>query len=132
MKSTRTRFGLALFLSAAMVLTTQFATTARAEMIGTQTAIERQEARADRAHLMAELRRDEVREQIVAQGIDPAEAEARLAALSDAEVARLAADMEADVAGAGIVGTLATVFLILLVTDLLCLTNLFSFTRCAR
>lgn len=132
MTRVRTKFLVALFLSIQLVAATQTATMARAEMIGTQAAIERHAAKTDRAFLLGELQRDEVRQEIIARGIDPAEAEARLAALSDAEVARLAAEMEEGVAGAGIVGTLATVFLILLLTDILCLTNLFSFTRCAR
>jgi len=40
--------------------------------------------------------------------------------------------MEDDSAGAGVIGALVTVFLVLLVTDLLCLTKLFNFTRCVR
>ena len=52
-------------------------------------------------------------------------------ALSDEEIASIIAQMEEDSAGAGaIVGALVTVFVILLVTDLLCLTKVFKFTRC--
>ena len=58
--------------------------------------------------------------------------EARLAALSDAEVATILTQMENDSAGADILGLLFTVFVILLVTDLLCLTRFFNFTRCVR
>jgi hypothetical protein len=65
-------------------------------------------------------------------GIDPAEASARLSALSDEEVASLQTQMEQDNAGADIIGTIFTVFVILLVTDILCFTNVFSFTRCSR
>ncbi len=122
----------ALFLSVQLVATTQTATMARAEMIGTSTAIERQAAIANRAFLMGEIQKDEIRREIIALGVDPAEAEARLAALSDAEIARMAAEMDDDMAGAGVVGTLGMIFIILLVTDLLCLTHLFNFTRCVR
>ncbi len=122
----------ALFLSVQLVATTQTATMARAEMIGTSTAIERQAAIANRTFLMGEIQKDEIRREIIALGVDPAEAEARLAALSDAEIARMAAEMDDDMAGAGVVGTLGMIFIILLVTDLLCLTHLFNFTRCVR
>jgi hypothetical protein len=38
--------------------------------------------------------------------------------------------MENDNAGADVVGTLFTVFVILLITDFLCLTRIYNFTRC--
>ena len=121
-------FGLALQVAIA----TQTATTAQAQMISTDTAIERSIADMDRAYLMDELQRDDVRDEMIRMGVSPDEAEARLAALSDAEVARLIRQAETDKAGADIVGTLATIFIILLVTDLLCFTRIFNFTRCVR
>ena len=121
-------FGLALQVAVA----TQAATMAQAQMISTDSAIQRTTAEMDRAYLMDEIRKDEVRQEIVRLGVSPDEAEARLAALSDAEVARMIQQVDQDKAGADIVGTLATIFIILLVTDLLCFTRLFNFTRCIR
>lgn len=128
----RAKQGLTFLIAAQMVVATQWATTARAEMIGTGATIERRAAQADRQSLLSEVRRDEVRRELVDMGVDPAEAEARLMALSDSEVTSMVAQMEDGSAGAGIVGTLGTIFIILLVTDLLCLTRLFNFTRCVR
>ncbi len=124
--------GLAVGLAAQLVLATQLATEARAEMISTDTAISKYTAKADRDFLLSEVKRQEIREEIIALGVDPAEAEARLAALSDAEIASIVSQMDEDSAGSGIVGALLTVFIILLVTDHLCLTRVFNFTRCAR
>lgn len=125
--------GLAVGLAAQLVLATQLATEARAEMISTDAAISKYTAKADRDFLLSEVKRQEIRDEIIALGVDPAEAEARLAALSDAEIASIVSQMDEDSAGAsGIVGALLTVFIILLVTDLLCLTRVFNFTRCAR
>lgn len=121
-------FGLALQVAVA----TQTATVAQAQMISTDSAIQRSMPQMDRAYLMDEIRKDTVREEMVRMGVSPEEAEARLAALSDAEVARMIRQVEQDKAGADIVGTLATIFIILLVTDLLCFTRLFNFTRCIR
>lgn len=122
-------FGLALQVAVA----TQTATTAQAQMISTDSAIQRTTAEMDRAYLMDEIRKDEVRDEIVRLGVSPDEAEARLAALSDAEIIRMIAQVDQDKAGAdGVVGALLTVFIILLVTDLLCFTRLFNFTRCVR
>jgi len=105
---------------------------AQAQMIGTDSAIQRETAEMDRAYLLDELKRDEVRDEMIRLGVSPDEAEARLAALSDAEVARMISQADKEKAGAGVVGTLATIFIILLVTDLLCFTRLFNFTRCIR
>lgn len=122
----------AVVLAAQLLLATQAVTLAQAEMLGTEAAINKYAALDDRAALFDALNRGDVQAEMVGLGIDPAEAEARLAALSDAEVSSILRQMENDNAGADIVGTLFTVFVILLVTDILCLTRVFPFTRCAR
>lgn len=111
---------------------TAVGTMAQAQMITTDTAIERAAAQMDRSSLMAELQKDEVRSEIIRLGVSPDEAEARLAALSDAEVKAMLTEIDEKRAGAGIAETIGTIFIILLITDLLCLTRLFNFTRCVR
>ena len=90
----------------------------------------------DRDRLNALMQRGEVRQELQRQGIDPDEAAARVAALSDAEVAQVTARLDELPAGQStigiIVGAAVLIFIILLVTDLLCLTSIFNFTRCAR
>ncbi|MBE0412553.1 PA2779 family protein [Yoonia sp.] len=127
-----TKTGAAIFLSAQLVLATQAVTMAQAEMIGTNAAITKYATHADRSFLLNELQRDDVQAAMIEQGVDPAEAEQRLAALSDAEVATMVQQMQDGSAGADIVGTLFTVFIILLVTDFLCFTRIYNFTRCIR
>ena len=122
----------ALVLSAQLVLSTQAVTLAQAEMLSTEAAINSYETLNNRTALLDALERDAVQAEMVAMGVDPDEAAARLAALSDTEVATILTQMEADNAGADIIGTLFTVFVLLLVTDILCFTNVYSFTRCAR
>jgi hypothetical protein len=122
----------AIVLSAQLVLATQAVTVAQAEMLSTQAAINSYEVLNNRAALFDALERDAVQAEMVAMGVDPAEAAARLAALSDDEVASILTQLEADNAGADVIGTLFTVFVLLLVTDILCFTNVYSFTRCAR
>lgn len=127
-----TKTGVAITLSVQLVLATTAATMAQAEMLGTDLAINKYVQHSDRSFLMDELQREEIRSEIVRLGVDPAEAEARLAALTDDEVASIMMQMEKDNAGADIIGTLFTIFIILLVTDILCLTRIFNFTRCVR
>lgn len=57
------------------------------------------EAAGDRERIAAVLDREEVRTRLAAYGVDPAEAKARVAALSDEEATRLAAEMDALPAG---------------------------------
>ena len=130
--NTTTRF-LAICLSAQMVIATQLATVAQAEMISTDAAIQRYAADYDRQFLLSEIERKEIRDEIIRLGVDPAEAQARLEALSDAEVASMLRQIDQDNAGGdGIIGALLTVFIILLITDILCFTRIFGFTRCIR
>lgn len=126
-----TRNGLALCLAAQMALLPPLSTMAQAEMLSTEAAISKYSAYANRDFLLGEVKKQEIRDEIIALGVDPAEAEVRLEALSDDEIASIISQMEKDSAGGNaIVGAIVTVFLVLLVTDLLCLTRLFNFTRC--
>lgn len=127
-----TKKGVALTLSVQLLIATQTATMAQAEMLGTEVVIDKYATHADRDFLLDALQRDDVQAAMVNEGVEPAEAQARLAALSDAEVQSLVMQMQNDTAGADIVGTLFTVFVILLVTDILCFTRIYNFTRCAR
>ena len=99
------------------------------DLISTQEALSSERADADRERIHEILARDDVQAQLVAQGVDLAEVEARVAALSDAEARQMADQLEEMPAGASVVGALFAVFVILLVTDILGLTNVFPFTR---
>ncbi|SDJ38662.1 PA2779 family protein [Billgrantia gudaonensis] len=99
------------------------------ELIGTQAALEAERSHDARERIHEVLARDDVREQLSVQGVDPAEVEARVAALSDAEARQMADRLDEMPAGASVVGALFAVFVILLVTDILGLTNVFPFTR---
>ena len=65
--------------------------------------------------------------------VDPAEAVQRVAGLSDAEVQRIAGHLDQLPAGQGaigaVIGAAVLIFLILLVTDLLGLTDVYPFVR---
>ena len=67
-----------------------------------------------------------------AQGVSPQAAAARVKAMSDAEVAQLAGRIDQAPAGGDVLGMLFTIFIILLVTDIMGLTKVFPFTRSVR
>ena len=98
-------------------------------LVSTQDALSADQVSADRERIHEVLARQDVQDQLVAQGVDPADVEARVAALSDAEVRQMAEQLDDLPAGASVVGALVFIFVLLLVTDLLGLTNVFPFTR---
>ena len=78
------------------------------------------------------LARDDVRQAMLAQGLSIDAASARVAAMSDAEVSQLAGRVGQAPAGGDVLGILFTVFIVLLVTDIMGLTKVFPFTRSVR
>ncbi len=101
----------------------------QAAVVATEAAL----AAAQRDRAAALLDRGDVRTQLEAHGVRPAELKARVAALTDEEAAQLVGQLERLPAGGeGIVGALVIVFLVLLITDLLGLTKVFTFTRPVR
>ena len=103
-----------------------------AALVGTDQVIQQTEGSA-RDRVTAFMAREDVKAQIQALGIAPAEAQARVAALSDAEIGQIAGKIDTMPAGEGaigaIVGAIVLVAIILLITDLLGLTSVYGFTR---
>ena len=82
--------------------------TAGAGMIGAERA---DPVQADRALVMGVLDRTDAASQLLAQGIDPAQARERIAAMNDQEVQQLAQDIRTAPAGAN-AGVIAAVVII--------------------
>ena len=88
---------------------------------------------SDHQRIAAVLERDDVRAQLTARDVSLDEAQARVAALTDAEAADLAARIDAlPAGGVSVLGVALVVFLVLLLTDILGYTKVFPFTRPAR
>jgi hypothetical protein len=90
-------------------------------------------AQHERGKVEAFLQRQDVRDQMVAFGVDPEEAKARVASLSDREISAIAGQIDRLPAGQGVlvalIGAAVFVFIVLLITDLLGLTHIFPFVR---
>lgn len=107
---------------------------AHASLVGTDRVIADSYVVEDetRAEVLDYLARDDVRQELAAQGVDPDEAALRVAALSDAEIAQIHDRIAEAPAGEGVgvvVGAILVVFIILLITDIAGLTSVFGFTR---
>lgn len=85
-----------------------------------------------RAELESFLARGDVQAQLTSMGVNPVDAQTRVASLSDDEVLKLHGKMKELPAGGDILGVLVFIFVLLLVTDILGLTKVFPFTRSIR
>lgn len=108
---------------------------AQARMVATEeitSPVETSALSASRDKVNQFLVRDEVRQAMLGQGVTPEAAMARVAAMSDSEVAQLAGRVDQAPAGGDVLGILFTIFIVLLVTDIMGLTKVFPFTRSVR
>lgn len=102
---------------------------AQATLISSEQVIVSQTVQHDRERLRALFERTDVREQLLARGVDANAAKARVDALTDNEVADIAGKLDSLPAGGEIIGALVFVFLVLLATDILGFTKVFPFTK---
>ena len=104
---------------------------AQAGMLPTESALAGKSAARERIATLLERR--DVRTQLEAYGVNAADVQARVAALTDDEAAQLAArlgDMPAGAdAGASLIGALLVLFIVLLITDILVVTKVLPFTK---
>ncbi|HJV79268.1 PA2779 family protein [Noviherbaspirillum sp.] len=109
-----------------------FTQTVQAAMIGTDQVLAANAAQQNKERIAAALDRPEVMAQLEKMGVNKSDAQARVAALTDAEAATLANQIDTLPAGGDVVGALVLIFVVLLVTDILGLTKVFPFTRSRR
>lgn len=120
---------------AVMVLNVAVVPVASAGMIETEEVVEvvaERSTETQRAQIAAFLERDDVRAQLEAHGVTPEEAEARIAAMSERELAMFAGYVADDPAGEGLGTALAVLIGIaafLFITDVLGVTNIYPFVR---
>lgn len=85
-----------------------------------------------RVRVNAFFAREDVRQAMVKEGVDAAAAQARVDAMSDDEIRALDGRIAEAPAGGEVLGLIFTVFVILLITDILGFTKVFPFTRSIR
>ncbi len=123
------------FLALATAMTGLLATAplpAGAAMVSTDQALATLSGDADRATVLSFLARGDIRNQMVQMGVDPDEATERVAGLSDEEIQNIAGHIDELPAGEGvgvIIAAAGLVFIVLLITDIIGATNVFTFVR---
>jgi hypothetical protein len=133
--TTRTRRLIAAVLASSLatvsVAQTAAVTTGQAQLLSAEQV--QQAAQPGRALLEQTLQRADVVAALEARGVSVQAARERVAALTDAEAAHVAAQIDAAPAGAGdALGVIVFIFVLLLITDILGFTKIFPFTRAIR
>jgi hypothetical protein len=100
----------------------------QAAMLATDNAL----STGQRERVNQTLERADVRARLAQLGVNADDVKARVAALSDDEVAQIAGKMDALPAGGDLLGAVVLIFLVLLITDILGFTKVFPFTKPIR
>ena len=108
------------------VFSSSLQSAAYAGVISTQQYLTTLDREATRARIDAVLAREEVRSKLEQYGVDPAMADARLAALTDQELEQLATDLENMPAGGSVLGVVGVVFIVLLILELTGVIDIFN------
>jgi len=106
---------------------------AHAVMVNTAEILKRNQHNLSCERINMFLDRSEVQKRFVAWGVSPDEAKARVDCLSNQEIERISAQIDQLPAGSGALGTVVgaalVIFIVLLITDILGFTNVFTFVK---
>jgi len=105
---------------------------AYAGMIDVDQIAQSEQSQNQRDRIKSFLDREDVVKAMQAEGLDASTAKSRVDALTDQEVQQVAGKIDTLPAGGDILGILFTVFIVLLLTDILGVTKVFPFTRSVR
>lgn len=123
---------ISIILSAIFMLTTVSSALAQSSMIGTSEVIAEQQVSVDRQSLTHMLGDQAVQDKLASMGVSPEQVEQRINSLTPSELASFNAQLSEAPTGAGAVGIIVLFLLVFILTDALCVTNIFNFVHCAR
>lgn len=123
-------------MAVTMLMTAMPINIARADMVTTDQVIEELSVADARTRVMSFVLREDVGRQLTMLGVEPEEAARRVASLSDDEIEEIAGRLDELPAGqsavGAVVGAIVVIFLVLLITDLVGLTDAFPFVKSQR
>ncbi len=120
----RTRKSIIAWVSVLLMFFTQIAPL-QAAIVGNETLM----SDITRADLIKSLDKAEVQNLLISKGVDPEAAKLRIQQMNDDELASLQQDFQQLPAGAGAGGTIALIFIVLLITDMIGATDIFPFVK---
>lgn len=108
------------------MLTAVLPTPALAAVVSTEQMMSQGASTQDRAAVDTFLARADVRDQLQAWGVAPSVVEQRVASLSDQELQELSLKIQEQPAGGDMIAVIGIVFLVLLILELVGVTNVFT------
>lgn len=99
---------------------------ASANVIGTQTMLEESAHQVRIEQVQALLAQQSVQDQMVALGVDPVDAQQRVASLTNEQLMQIQGQLEDLPAGGGALVIVGAVFLVLLILELVGVINIFN------
>ena len=127
----KTRHTLLRIIVGLVVVMSFFSMTASAAVMSTQSMIQQTtQQHFDRDALQQLMQSEEAQQQLQKMGVSLETAEVRLASLTNAELVQFNQQLQHEPVGSSAVGVVLTVFIVFIITDMLCATDLFSFVKC--
>jgi len=127
------RKSIAILVIVALSTFSIFSAPAHAAMVNTAEILKQNQHDLARKRINMFLDRSEVQKHLVAWGVNPEEAKTRVDSLTDKEIEKIAARIDQLPAGGGALGTIVgaalIIFIVLLLTDILGFTDVFSFVK---
>ncbi len=124
-KFRQSRFIASLLISSILFISVQPAV--NAAIVSTSDLVAQQQSQIDKASLLKSFDRKDVQMALASKGVDINMAKLRVASMTNEEVQQLNAKIDSLPAAGDIVGTLGFILVILLITDLLGVTDVYSF-----
>jgi hypothetical protein len=102
----------------------------QAGLVATSAVIESAGVSYSKEQLQTALASDELKNQLSKMGVDTAQLNDRVASLTPGEISQLNAHLNEQPAGSSVVGILFAIFVLFVITDAICATDLFTFVKC--
>ncbi|WP_144393346.1 PA2779 family protein [Pleionea sediminis] len=100
-----------------------------ADVISSDQIMAKQQRLISQQQLIAMVDTEQVQQQLMALGVNPEDAKARIANMTHAELVEFQNQLEDLPAGQGVAGAIVTVLLVIAVLDLLGVTDVYPFIR---
>ena len=104
----------------------------QAALVSTNAVINVDGAQYSKEQLQTAAQSAELKSQLSAMGVDTNQLNDRIASLTPSEINQLNAKLAEQPAGSGVVGALLVIFVLFVITDALCATDLFTFVKCVK
>lgn len=130
MKSTNKHSWSKLLMIFVFLHTVLFSAVSNAGMVTTTQALAIEQHQYDKEYLLNALNDEAVQEKLIALGVDTDLVSERVKHMTPSEIAYLNEHIDDMEAGQGVIGILLLIFLVFIVTDMLCATDVFPFVNC--